>query len=207
MDQDVPVEIPAFVINCFDKMLSERSYDDYTTIDQRDIEPIIKEICRINNIKYDCTFLEIEQIYKDKGWIVDYCGPPSMPTKYPYFRFSRIILNYDEFLNELLGSINGLEYYKLLVKRSVILIIPTYNEDETGDITKYMELLQCIKKMQNDHNDLCINITIASQGDYFRKYLKANEVDRNELMNLTKSSFDYSFDHCFYVFVKLQIMD
>ena len=83
---------PDFVIQAFNNMIVKNLNGKYSTILQKDI---ISEIKRVSKIKltndqiFDNHYLDVEDMYRDAGWKVEYDKPAYCETYEPIFIFTK----------------------------------------------------------------------------------------------------------------------
>ena len=91
--EDMPkIHVPDEIIDIFNRHIKKNWNGDDSTILQEDlIHDIVNETGKTRSEIYDKRWLDVEDIYRDAGWDVEYCSPCAMDGENfkPYFRFKK----------------------------------------------------------------------------------------------------------------------
>lgn len=80
--------IPDVVIETFNTLLAERGASGYTTIYQDEVVAQLEEQGLTQSDIYGHHWLDVEDVYREAGWKVEYDKPGYNETYRAFFRFS-----------------------------------------------------------------------------------------------------------------------
>ncbi len=87
--------IPDIVIECFNELIAQNYTDNESTFKQDDVVELIRQKMTTvqpdvkNRIIYGSHWLDVESIYRKKGWIVEYDKPGFNESYDATFTFNR----------------------------------------------------------------------------------------------------------------------
>lgn len=80
--------IPDVVIETFNTLLAERATNGYATIYQDEVVAQLEEQGLVRQDIYARHWLDVEPLYRESGWEVEYDKPGYNETYRAFFRFS-----------------------------------------------------------------------------------------------------------------------
>jgi len=79
-------EIPDFVFEAFNKLISENYYNKQAKVVQKDAENLIRQLMP-DGIDFNYNWLNVESAYQQNGWEVEYDKPAYCESYDAYFVF------------------------------------------------------------------------------------------------------------------------
>lgn len=88
---DIPASkaayIPPFVFDCFNECITKHYVNGRSHFTLQEVQRLVEKACAAAHVAYETHFMDIESVYEQNGWKVEYDCPSyaeSYPSKFTF---------------------------------------------------------------------------------------------------------------------------